>query len=69
MEQVVQATTGQLVSQPVAQVLAGVAKVFVGEIVEKGGLVLLCSLLFTPCTNVISSSNTRTTRRIGTFDS
>ena len=30
--------TGQLVSAPVAQVLAGVAKIFVGEIVEKGNL-------------------------------
>jgi hypothetical protein len=36
--QVVQTTTGQLVSQSVSQVIAGVAKIFVGEIVEKGGL-------------------------------
>ena len=34
--QVIQQTLGQQVSQPVAQVVAGFAKVFVGEIVEKG---------------------------------
>lgn len=34
--QVIQQATGQQVSQPVAQVVAGFAKVFVGEIVEKG---------------------------------
>jgi len=35
VKKVVQNTTGLVVSAPVAQVLAGVAKVFVGEIVEK----------------------------------
>jgi hypothetical protein len=35
-EQVIQQATGQQVSQPVAQIVAGFAKVFVGEIVEKG---------------------------------
>lgn len=34
--QVIQQTLGQQVSQPVAQIVAGFAKVFVGEIVEKG---------------------------------
>ena len=33
---VIQQTTGQQVSQPVAQIVAGFAKVFVGEMVEKG---------------------------------
>ncbi|OAX41785.1 TAFII28-domain-containing protein [Rhizopogon vinicolor AM-OR11-026] len=35
VRKVIQQTTGQQVSQPVAQIVAGVAKVFVGEIVEK----------------------------------
>ena len=35
--QVIQQTLGQQVSQPVAQIVAGFGKVFVGEIVEKGG--------------------------------
>lgn len=35
--QVIQQIVGQQVSQPVAQVVAGFAKVFVGEIVENGG--------------------------------
>lgn len=34
--QVIQQTLGQQVSQPVAQIVAGFGKVFVGEIVEKG---------------------------------
>jgi len=34
--QVIQQTLGQQVSQPVAQIVAGFAKVFVGEMVEKG---------------------------------
>lgn len=34
--QVIQQTLGQQVSQPVAQIVAGFAKVFVGEIIEKG---------------------------------
>lgn len=34
--QVIQQSLGQQVSQPVAQIVAGFAKVFVGEIVEKG---------------------------------
>jgi hypothetical protein len=34
--QVIQQTVGQQVSMPVAQVVAGISKVFVGEIVEKG---------------------------------
>ena len=33
---VIQQLVGQQVSQPVAQVVAGFAKVFVGEIIEKG---------------------------------
>lgn len=36
--QVIQQTLGQQVSQPVAQIIAGFSKVFVGEIVEKGQL-------------------------------
>ncbi|KIO00618.1 hypothetical protein M404DRAFT_57372, partial [Pisolithus tinctorius Marx 270] len=36
IRRVIQQTTGQQVSQPVAQIIAGFAKVFVGEIVEKG---------------------------------
>lgn len=36
LSQVIQQSLGQQVSQPVAQVVAGFAKVFVGEIVEKG---------------------------------
>jgi len=32
----VQQSLGQQVSQPVAQIIAGFSKVFVGEIVEKG---------------------------------
>ena len=35
--QVIQQSLGQQVSMPVAQVVAGFTKVFVGEIVEKGG--------------------------------
>lgn len=35
-QKVIQQTTGQQVSQPVAQIVAGFGKVFVGEIVEKG---------------------------------
>ncbi|KAH7910772.1 TAFII28-domain-containing protein [Hygrophoropsis aurantiaca] len=35
VRKVIQQTTGQQVSQPVAQIVAGFAKVFVGEIVEK----------------------------------
>ncbi|KIJ67393.1 hypothetical protein HYDPIDRAFT_108137 [Hydnomerulius pinastri MD-312] len=35
VRRVIQQTTGQQVSQPVAQIVAGFAKVFVGEIVEK----------------------------------
>lgn len=36
LSQVIQQSLGQQVSQPVAQIVAGFAKVFVGEIVEKG---------------------------------
>ncbi|KAI0077970.1 TAFII28-domain-containing protein [Panus rudis PR-1116 ss-1] len=36
VRKVIQQTLGQQVSQPVAQIVAGVAKVFVGEMVEKG---------------------------------
>ncbi|EIW77916.1 TAFII28-domain-containing protein [Coniophora puteana RWD-64-598 SS2] len=35
VRKVIQQTTGQQVSQPVAQIVAGFGKVFVGEIVEK----------------------------------
>jgi len=38
--QVIQQTLGQQVSQPVAQIVAGFSKVFVGEIIEKGATVL-----------------------------
>ncbi|KAG1736207.1 TAFII28-domain-containing protein [Suillus lakei] len=41
IRKVIQQTTGQQVSQPVAQIVAGVAKVFVGEIVEKARQVQL----------------------------
>jgi hTAFII28-like protein conserved region len=34
--QVIQQSLGQQVSMPVAQIVAGFTKVFVGEIVEKG---------------------------------
>ena len=34
--QLIQQTLGQQVSQPVAQVVAGFSKVFVGEIIERG---------------------------------
>lgn len=40
ISKVIQQTMGQQVSQPVAQIVAGFAKVFVGEIVEKGKLSL-----------------------------
>lgn len=36
VSQVIQQTLGQQVSQPVAQIVAGFSKVFVGEIIEKG---------------------------------
>ncbi len=39
--QVIQQTLGQQVSQPVAQIIAGFAKVFVGEVIEKGALTCL----------------------------
>jgi len=39
--QVIQQTLGHQVSQPVAQIIAGFSKVFVGEIVEKGSFDLL----------------------------
>jgi transcription initiation factor TFIID subunit 11 len=42
--QVIQQTLGQQVSQPVAQIVAGFAKVFVGEIVEKG--LCICRLVY-----------------------
>ena len=35
--QLIQQTLGQQVSQPVAQIVAGFSKVFVGEIIERGG--------------------------------
>jgi transcription initiation factor TFIID subunit 11 len=34
--QLIQQTLGQQVSQPVAQIVAGFSKVFVGEIIERG---------------------------------
>jgi hypothetical protein len=37
--QVIQQTLGHQVSQPVAQIIAGFAKVFVGEMIEKGRLI------------------------------
>ena len=36
--QLIQQTLGQQVSQPVAQIVAGFSKVFVGEIIERGEL-------------------------------
>ena len=41
--QVIQQATGQQVSQPVAQIVAGFSKVFVGEIVEKGMSFICCA--------------------------
>jgi transcription initiation factor TFIID subunit 11 len=41
--QVIQQTLGQQVSMPVAQIVAGFSKVFVGEIIEKGWLSSLFS--------------------------
>jgi transcription initiation factor TFIID subunit 11 len=40
VRRVLQQATGQAVSMPVAQVVAGFSKVFVGEMVEKGACVL-----------------------------
>jgi len=37
--QVIQQSLGQQVSMPVAQIVAGFTKVFVGEIVEKGNFI------------------------------
>lgn len=46
----IQQTTGQQVSQPVAQIVAGVGKVFVGEIVEKGAFfICMCLYRFDLC--------------------
>lgn len=42
VRKVIQQTLGQQVSQPVAQIIAGFSKVFVGEIVEKGAFVVAC---------------------------
>jgi len=36
VRKVIQQACGQQVSQPVAQIIAGFSKVFVGEMVEKG---------------------------------
>ena len=36
LHQLIQQTLGQQVSQPVAQIVAGYSKVFVGEIIERG---------------------------------
>jgi transcription initiation factor TFIID subunit 11 len=44
LSQVVQQGLGHQVSTPVAQIVAGFSKVFVGEIVEKGQFVALYSL-------------------------
>ena len=44
VRKVIQQTLGQQVSQPVAQVVAGFAKVFVGEMVEKGLSILRLTL-------------------------
>ncbi|TCD70380.1 hypothetical protein EIP91_003733 [Steccherinum ochraceum] len=45
VRKVIQQSLGQQVSQPVAQVVAGFAKVFVGEIVEKGEVPVLLQWL------------------------
>jgi len=45
LRQVIQQATGQQVSQPVAQIVAGFSKVFVGEIIEKGSRTLFCSAI------------------------
>lgn len=37
----IQQTLGHQVSQPVAQIIAGFAKVFVGEMIEKGRLIAI----------------------------
>jgi len=65
VRKVIQQTLGQQVSQPVAQIIAGFSKVFVGEIVEKGGLFssgfsrLNSTLTWSKC----SASSTGATRR------
>lgn len=41
LSQLIQQTLGQQVSQPVAQIVAGFSKVFVGEIIERGELEVL----------------------------
>lgn len=53
---VIQQTTGQQVSQPVAQIVAGFGKVFVGEIVEKGEHAGSAHLTFDlyPCDSAIA---------------
>lgn len=44
VRKVIQQATPYTVSQPVAQVVAGFAKVFVGEIIEKGVILLAPNL-------------------------
>lgn len=45
VRKVIQQTLGQQVSQPVAQIVAGFSKVFVGEMVEKGSFTALICLM------------------------
>jgi hypothetical protein len=61
--QVIQQTLGQQVSMPVAQIVAGFSKVFVGEIVEKGSLSNLLSS--SRLRQASSTRGTRTERRCG----
>ncbi len=48
--QVIQQSLGQQVSMPVAQIVAGFTKVFVGEIVEKGESrpLAMCQIVLLP---------------------
>ncbi|KAG6334349.1 hypothetical protein ID866_4740 [Astraeus odoratus] len=48
VRRVIQQMTGQQVSQPVAQIIAGFGKVFVGEIIEKGTQSILIMSLYDP---------------------
>ena len=63
LSQVIQQTTGQQVSQPVAQIVAGFSKVFVGEIIEKGLLQHLLSEQSACCLSVYPTARQVQTRR------
>ena len=61
MTKVIQQTLGQQVSQPVAQIVAGFSKVFVGEIIEKGECAMYYRNPFDELC-ACSASRARTTR-------